>query len=224
VPPAHFLNRHEAGRQLAVALREYAHAADVLVLGLPRGGVPVASEVARALDAPLDILVVRKLGVPGHDELAMGAVASGGITVLNHDLIAQLGLPQESIDRVAERERGELARRERAYRGHIPVADVTGRTVILVDDGMATGATMSAAVGAVHAMHPARVVVAAPVASHDAIRLLMQSADDCVSVLEPEPFHGVGLWYEDFKQTTDHEVQQLLAASRRRLHAKVLPS
>ena len=222
--PAHFLNRLDAGRQLAVTVREYAHATDVLVLGLPRGGVPVASEVAGALNAPLDILVVRKLGVPGHDELAMGAVASGGITVLNRDLIAQLGITPESIDRVTERERAELARREWAYRGNVPHADVTGRTVILVDDGLATGATMSAAVSAVRAMHPRRIVVAAPVASRDAMRLLRQSADDCVSVLEPEPFYGVGLWYEDFAQTTDREVRQLLAASRRRALAQLLPS
>jgi predicted phosphoribosyltransferase len=222
--PAHFLNRLEAGRQLAVAVGGYAHATDVLVLGLPRGGVPVASEVAGALDAPLDILVVRKLGVPGHDELAMGAIASGGITVLNRDLIAQLGITQEAIDRVTDRERAELARRESAYRGNVPHADVTGRTVILVDDGLATGATMSAAVSAVHAMHPRRIVVAVPVASRDAMRLLRQSADDCVSVLEPEPFYGVGLWYEDFTQTTDREVRQLLAASRRRVLAQVLPS
>jgi predicted phosphoribosyltransferase len=222
--PAHFLNRLEAGRQLAVAVGGYAHATDVVVLGLPRGGVPVASEVAGALDAPLDILVVRKLGVPGHDELAMGAIASGGITVLNRDLIAQLGITQESIDRVTDRERAELARRELAYRGNVPHADVTGRTVILVDDGLATGATMSAAVSAVRAMHPRRIVVAAPVASRDAMRLLRQSADDCVSVLEPEPFYGVGLWYEDFTQTTDREVRQLLAASRRRVLAQVLPT
>jgi putative phosphoribosyl transferase len=221
---AHFPNRREAGRQLAVALCAYAHAADVLVLGLPRGGVPVASEVANALDAPLDVLVVRKLGVPGHDELAMGAVASGGITVLNRDLIAHLGISQESIQRVTKRELAELARREWTYRGSAPHADVAGRTVILVDDGLATGATMSAAVAAVRAMHPGRIVVAAPVASQDAMQLLRQSADDCVSVLVPEPFHGVGLWYEDFEQTTDREVRQLLSASRRRLLSQVLPS
>lgn len=224
VSTAPFQNRLEAGRQLAAALRGYAHAADVLVLGLPRGGVPVASEVAVALEAPLDVLVVRKLGVPGHDELAMGAVASGGITVLNHEIIAHFGISQESIDLVTERELEELARRERAYRGNAPHADVTGRTVILVDDGLATGATMSAAVAAIRAMNPLRIVVAAPVASRDAIQLLRHSADDCVSVVAPEPFHGVGLWYDDFTQTTDREVRQLLSASRRRLLAQVVPS
>lgn len=219
-----FLNRREAGRHLAAALLGYARSAGLLVLGLPRGGVPVASEVARALDAPLDVLVVRKLGVPGHEELAMGAVASGGITVLNHELIEQLGISQGEIDRVTTRELAELTRREQAYRGDAPHADMTGRTVILVDDGLATGATMSAAVAAVRAMHPHRVVVAAPVASRDAMRLLRHSADDCVSVFEPEPFHGVGLWYDDFAQTTDLEVRQLLAASHQRPLAQALTS
>lgn len=219
-----FRDRREAGRHLARALLGYASRPDVLVLGLPRGGVPVASEVASALDAPLDVLVVRKLGVPGHDELAMGAVASGGITVFNRDLIEQLGISQAAIDRVTEQELAELARREQTYRGDAPPLDVTGRTVIIVDDGLATGATMSAAVAAIRAMRPVRIVVAVPVASRDAMRLLRQTADDCVSVLEPEPFHGVGLWYEDFAQTSDREVQQLLAASLQRPLAQALPS
>jgi putative phosphoribosyl transferase len=219
-----FSNRREAGRLLARALRGYAGRPDVLVLGLPRGGVPVASEVASALDAPLDVLVVRKLGVPGQDELAMGAVASGGITVFNRDLIEQLGISQAAIDRVTEQELAELARREQTYRGESAPLDVTGRTVIIVDDGLATGATMSAAVAALRAMRPVRIIVAAPVASRDAMRLLRQTADDCVSVLEPEPFHGVGLWYEDFAQTSDREVQQLLAASLQRRLAQALPS
>jgi putative phosphoribosyl transferase len=224
VPTTRFLNRRDAGRQLAIALRGYTHRADVLVLGLPRGGVPVASEVASALEAPLDVLVVRKLGVPGHDELAMGAVASGAITVLNREVIEHCRIPQDSIDRVTQRELTELARRDLAYRGDAPPLEVTGRTVILVDDGLATGATMSAAVAAIRAMHPFRVVVAVPVASRDAMRLLSQAADDCVSVCEPEPFHGVGLWYDDFAQTTDREVRQLLAAARARPLAPALPS
>ena len=219
-----FLDRRDAGRQLAAALRGYAHTADVLVLGLPRGGVPVAVEVARALEAPLDVLVVRKLGVPGHEELAMGAVAGGDITVLNRELIEQLGITQASIDAVKTREVAELARRDATYRGDAPRLDVTGRTVILVDDGLATGATMSAAVVAVRAMHPRRIVVAAPVASRDAMRMLRRIADECVSVFEPEPFHGVGAWYDDFTQTTDQDVRQLLSASRRPPVAQVLPS
>ena len=219
-----FLNRREAGRRLADALLGYSHAAELLVLGLPRGGVPVASEVARALEAPLDVLVVRKLGVPGHEELAMGAVASGGVTVLNRELIERLGIDQVEIDRVTTRELAELARREQAYRGNAPHVELTGRTVILVDDGLATGATMSAAVAAVRAMRPRRIVVAAPVASRDAMRLLRHAADDCVAVFEPEPFHGVGLWYDDFTQTTDAEVRQLLAASHSRPLTQALPS
>lgn len=220
MPQSGFHDRRDAGRQLAVALREYAHQADVIVLGLPRGGVPVADEVAAALDAPLDVLVVRKLGVPGHEELAMGALASGGVHVFNHDIIRQFGISQVSLDRVTELESAEMARREEVFRGNAPFPDVTGRTVILVDDGLATGATMSAAVVAILSMHPARVVVAVPVASRDAMRQFTHASDECVSVIVPEPFHGVGLWYDDFTQTTDREVRQILAAAR---HREVAP-
>jgi len=219
-----FLDRRDAGRRLADALRGFARRADVLVLGLPRGGVPVASEVAAALDAPLDVLVVRKLGVPGHEELALGAVASGGVTVFNRDVIEGFRIPQVAIDRVTRTELTELARREQAYRGDAPPLDVAGRTVILVDDGLATGATMAAAVGAVRAMHPARIVVATPVASQEAVRMLKKSADECVCVMEPDLFRGVGLWYEDFAQTSDEEVRTLLAPSRRPALAPAVPS
>jgi putative phosphoribosyl transferase len=219
-----FLDRRDAGRRLSNALRAYARRADVLVLGLPRGGVPVARQVAIGLEAPLDVLVVRKLGVPGHEELAMGAIASGGVTVFNREIIAGFNISQALIDRVKESELAELARREGAYRGDAPPLDVKGRTVILVDDGLATGATMSAAVAAVRAMRPARIVVATPVASRDAMRLLRETADECVSVMEPEPFHGVGAWYADFAQTTDREVRELLAAPRGHPLAEALPS
>jgi putative phosphoribosyl transferase len=222
--PTRFLNRHDAGRHLAHALRGFAHTPNVMVLGLPRGGVPVASEVAAAVDAPLDVLVVRKLGVPGHPELAMGAVASGGVTVLNQDIIRQFGISQPMIDRVRGLELAELARREEAYRGGAPPLDVSGRTVIVVDDGLATGATMAAAVTALRAMHAQRIVTAAPVASRDAMAALRRIADECVSVREPEPFYGVGAWYEDFSQTSDADVRQLLAAFIHRASAAPVPS
>ena len=213
---ARFADRRDAGRQLASALREYAHRSDVLVLGLPRGGVPVAAEVAAALDAPLDVIIVRKLGVPGHEELAMGAVASGGVTVFNHDIIGRMGIPQAAINRVTAIELAELARRDRAFRGDAPPIDAAGRVAILVDDGLATGATMAAAVEAVHFMRPARIVVAVPVASVDATLALRRAADAVVSVMQPEPFYGVGKWYDDFAQTSDDEVRQLLTASHER--------
>lgn len=207
-----FVDRRHAGRELAGLLRSHAAAAgNVVVLALPRGGVPVAFEVARALGAPLDILVVRKLGVPGHPELAMGAIAGGDVRVLNRDLLRQLRIEGAAIDRVVDEERRELARRERAYRGQRPPLDVRGRTVIVVDDGLATGATMHAAVAALERQHAARVVVAVPVASRDALDSLAAAADEVVSVLIPEPLYGVGAWYADFRQTTDDEVRDLLA-------------
>jgi predicted phosphoribosyltransferase len=206
-----FPDRYEAGRRLAGRLAAYADRPDVLVLALPRGGVPVGYEVARALGAPLDVFVVRKLGVPGHEELAMGATASGGVCVLNADMVRALGIPSRAIEVVAARELQELRRRERAYRGDRPAPAVGGRTVILVDDGLATGSTMRAAVEAVRRLGPARVVVAAPVASPATCEEFRGVADECVCALTPEPFDAVGAWYDDFSQTTDEEVRELLA-------------
>lgn len=206
-----FRDRREAGRLLAAKLPAYAHRPDVLVLALPRGGVPVAYEVARALGAPLDVFLVRKLGVPGQEELAMGAVASGGVRVLNDDIVTALRIPERVIDAIAAREQPELARRERLYRGNRPPPDVRGRTVILVDDGLATGATMAAAVKALRQQHPARIVVAVPIASPDTCEQLSTEVDEVVCAAMPHPFHAVGLWYEDFSQTTDDEVRELLA-------------
>jgi erythromycin esterase-like protein/predicted phosphoribosyltransferase len=208
--PERFRNRHEAGRSLAEKLTAYANRPDVLVLALPRGGVPVAYEVAPALGAPLDVFVVRKLGVPGYEELAMGAVATGGVRVLNDQIVQRLGIPQHIIDAVATREQQELARRERLYRGGRPPPDVRGRTVILVDDGLATGATMRAAVMALRQLRPAWIVVAVPTASPETCEELQAEADDVVCAITPEPFLAVGHWYEDFSQTTDEEVRDLL--------------
>ncbi len=184
---------------------------DVLVLALPRGGVPVAYEVARALGAPLDVFVVRKLGVPGHEELAMGAVATGGVRVLNEDVVRGLRIPDPVIDAVTAVEREELERRERLYRGDRPSPDVRGRTVILVDDGLATGATMHAAIKALRQQQPARIVVAVPTAAPETCAALRREVDDVVCAITPEPFYSVGLWYEDFSQTSDEEVRELLA-------------
>ena len=200
-------------------MTEYAGRSDVLVLALPRGGVPVAFEVARALRAPLDIFLVRKLGVPGQEELAMGAIASGGVRVVNEDVVRHLGIPPEVIDAVAAREQGELERRERAYRDERPAPDVRGRTVMLVDDGLATGSTMRAAALALRQKGPARVVVAVPVASREACAEFRGEVDDVVCAATPEPFMGVGRWYEDFSQTTDEEVRELLARPRNGLSA-----
>jgi erythromycin esterase-like protein/adenine/guanine phosphoribosyltransferase-like PRPP-binding protein len=209
--PERFRNRNEAGRLLAEKLTAYTNRPDVLVLALPRGGVPVAYEVARALGAPLDVFVVRKLGVPGYEELAMGAVATGGVRVLNDQIVQRLGIPQYIIDAVAVREQQELLRRERLYRGGRPPPDVRGRTVILVDDGLATGATMRAAVMALRQLQPARIIVAVPTASPETCEELKSEADDAVCAITPEPFLAVGHWYEDFSQTTDEEVRDLLA-------------
>jgi predicted phosphoribosyltransferase len=191
-------------------LREYANRPDVLVLALPRGGVPVAHEVARALEVPMDVFLVRKLGLPGHQELAMGAIAMGGVRALNPDVVRQLRVPERIIDAVAERESRELKRREELYRGDRPMPVLAGKTVILVDDGLATGATMRAAVDAVKQLNPAEVVVAVPVAAEQSCRMLQPLADKVVCPVTPEPFHAVGLWYEDFSQTTDEEVRHLL--------------
>jgi putative phosphoribosyl transferase len=205
-----FHDRADAGRQLAERLGEYAHRSDVLVLGLPRGGIPVAYEVAARLAVPLDIFLVRKLGVPGHAELAMGAIAPGGIEVLNDDLIADLGISAASIAEIAARERLELYRRDRVFRGGRPLPEVAGKTVILTDDGLATGATMEAAVRALRQLSPAEVVVAVPVGARETCARFIVLADRVVCLATPEPFDAVGQWYENFSQTTDEEVQQLL--------------
>jgi predicted phosphoribosyltransferase len=208
-----FRDRREAGRLLAAQLAGYANRPGVLVLALPRGGVPVGFEVARALGAPLDVFVVRKLGVPGHEELAMGAIATGGVRILNEALVRALGVPDHLIEAVAAKKQEELARREGLYRGDRPAPDVRGRTVILVDDGLATGATMQAAVKALRQQHPARIVIAVPIAAPETCDDLKTEADDVVCAVTPEPFYAVGLWYEDFTQTTDEEVRDLLARS-----------
>jgi len=208
-----FRDRREAGRLLAAKLSGYANRPDVVVLALPRGGVPVAAEVARALGAPLDVFVVRKLGVPGHEEFAFGAIATGGVRVLNEEVVRALQIPDRVIDAVAAREQEELARRERVYRGDRPPLDVRGRTVILVDDGLATGATMQAAIRALRQQQPARIVVAVPTASLETCDELKRVVDEVICATTPDPFYAVGLWYEDFSQTTDEEVRELLARS-----------
>ena len=206
-----FKNRSEAGRFLAQKLAEYTNNPNVIVLALPRGGVAVAFEVAEALKAPLDIFVVRKLGVPGYDELAMGAIASGGIRVLNSKVVDYLDIPDEMIERVAAREQRELERRERLYRGTRPTIDVRGRTVIIVDDGMATGSTMRAAVRALRQQKPEKIIVAVPVGARETCESFGKEVDTmCVCAITPEPFDGVGLWYRNFDQTSDEEVRQLL--------------
>jgi len=206
-----FQDRRDAGRRLAKQLTAYAHDPDVIVLALPRGGVPVGFEVARALGVPLDVFLVRKLGVPEHEELAMGAIASGGVRVLNDEVVEGLGIPQELIDAVAEKEARELNRREQAYRRDRPAPDVEGRTVILVDDGLATGSSMRAAVAALRRQHPARIVVAVPVAAPATCDEFQREVDEMVCAFTPEPFQAVGLWYKDFSQTTDEEIAALLA-------------
>jgi predicted phosphoribosyltransferase len=210
-----FRDRAEAGQRLAGKLSAYAHRPDVIVLALPRGGVPVAYEVAKTLGAPLDVFVVRKLGVPGHEEFAMGAIATGGVRVLNEEVVKGLGIPPYVIDAVTAQQQQELARRERLYRGDRAAPDLRGLTVILVDDGLATGATMYAAVQALRQQGAGRVVVGVPIAPPDTCDQLREVVDDIVCAVTPEPFHAVGLWYEDFSQTTDDEVRDLLARSTR---------
>ena len=205
-----FRDRIEAGELLAEKLGQYRDRDDVVVLALPRGGVPVAREVSRALGVPFDVYVVRKLGVPGHEELAMGAIATGGVRQVNHDVVDALGIPGNVIDAVAEREQRELERRERDYRGDGRPLPLTNRTVILVDDGLATGSTMRAAVMAVRQQQPARVIVAVPVGAASTCADLATEADDVVCVRTPDPFVAVGLWYRDFTPTTDLEVRTLL--------------
>jgi putative phosphoribosyl transferase len=205
-----FHDRRHAGRLLAALLNEYADRSDVLVLALPRGGVPVGYEVARSLHVPLDVFLVRKLGVPGMEELAMGAISTGGVRVLNDDVVRGIGIPESTIDAVAADEQRELERRERAYRDDRPAPNVRDRTVILVDDGLATGSTMRAAVTALRLQQPARIIVAVPVASASTCDEMAEVADDVVCVFTPENFRAVGLWYKDFSQTTDEEVYELL--------------
>jgi putative phosphoribosyl transferase len=209
-----YRDRIEAGRHLAAELPHYANRDNVLVLALPRGGVPVAFEVAKALRAPLDIFLVRKLGVPGHEELAMGAIATGGVRVLNDDVVEYLRIPSRAIDSVAAEELRELERRERAYRGNRAEAEVGGKIVILVDDGLATGSTMRAAAAALRLQNPARIVVAVPVSASQTCDEYRMGVDEIVCATTPEPFLGVGQWYRDFSQTTDQEVRDLLEAAR----------
>lgn len=210
-----FRDRTEAGEFLAKELTAYANKPDVIVLALPRGGVPVGAPVARQLNAPLDVFVVRKLGLPGHPELAMGAIATGGVRVLNGDVVTSLRIPDEVIEAVTRDELQEMRRRERSYRGDLPPPEVEGKTVILVDDGVATGSTMVAAVAALRQLNAGRIVVAAPTIARSSCKYLQKSADEVVAVLVPEEFYGVGQWYEDFSQTTDKEVHECLAQANR---------
>lgn len=205
-----FQNRKAAGQFLAKELVAYANRQDVLVLALPRGGVPVAFEVAKALNAPLDVFVVRKLGVPEQQELAMGAIASGGVRVLNENIVRSLGVSEAAINQVVAKEQQELERRERLYRGDRPVPSLHERTVILVDDGLATGATMRAAVVALQQQKPAKIIVAVPVSASETCQEFQSKVDEVVCAATPSPFYSVGLWYEDFPQTTDEEVRDLL--------------
>lgn len=211
-----FENRADAGRALAAMLSAYAARPDVIVLALPRGGVPVAFEVAVALGLPLDVFLVRKLGVPGHEELAMGAIATGGVRVLNDDVVMPLGIGASTIDRVAASEQRELERREIAYRDGRPSPDLRGRTVIIVDDGLATGSTMLVAIRALRLQQPARIVAAVPTAAPSVCAEIGREADEIVCAITPEPFHAVGLWYDDFSETTDSEVRELLQRASRR--------
>ena len=206
-------DRREAGRVLATLLRPYAGRADVVVLALPRGGVPVGFEVAQALGVPLDVFVVRKLGVPGHEELAMGAIASGGVRVLLPDIFRELRIPQGALEETTRREEAELARREKEFRGGREPVDVRGKTVIVVDDGLATGSSMRAAIAALRKLEPERIVVAVPVAAEASCAEIGAIADDCVCATTPPGFSAVGMWYDDFRQTEDEEVRELLAAA-----------
>lgn len=208
-----FRDRHEAGRHLATALRAYAGRPDVLVLALPRGGVPVGYEVALALEAPLDVMQVRKLGVPGHEELAMGAIASGGVRIVSQDVVELLQIPDRVIATVAAAEERELDRRERMYRQGRPFPDMRGRTVILVDDGLATGSTMRAAAAALRAEGAGRIVAAVPVAPQESCDALGDMVDEVVCAITPQPFRAVGEWYDDFTQIGDDEVRDLLSQS-----------
>jgi predicted phosphoribosyltransferase len=219
-----FKNRTEAGQLLAARLLDYAGAPGLLVLALPRGGVPVAYEVANALHAPLDVFLVRKLGVPGHDEYAMGAIASGGVRILNPEAIQHLGIPEPVIEKVVAKEKTELERRERAYRGTRPAPDPRDRVVIIVDDGLATGSSMRAAVAALRQKQPTRIVVAVPVAPPSAVQDLQREADAVECVIMPEDFYAVGQWYVDFEQTSDEEVHAYLRRAAQERETSSSPS
>lgn len=214
---APFRDRRDAGRKLAQKLFTYAGRQHVLVLALPRGGVPVAYEVARALNAPLDIFLVRKLGLPGREELAIGAIASGGVRVLNQDIVRMLSIPDEVIHFVAKRESQELQRRENLYRGSRPFPEIRDRTVILIDDGLATGANMHAAISGLRAQQPSRIVVAVPAAASDICDAFKAEVDEVLCAITPDPFYGVGRWYDDFSQVTDEEVRNLLQEANQQL-------
>ncbi len=205
-----FRDRYHAGRFLAEKLSQYAGRKDAIVLALPRGGVPVGYEVAKALNAPLDVFLVRKLGLPGREELAMGAVATGGVRVLNEEVVRWFKIPESTIEAVAEREQRELERREREYRGGRPFPDLSNKTVILVDDGLATGTTMKAAITALRAYKPARIVMAVPTAPPETCEEFRNEVDTAICATTPQPFWAVGAWYEDFSQTSDEEVRSLL--------------
>lgn len=207
-------DRRHAGRMLARELADLADRGDVLVLGLPRGGLPVAFEVAQALNAPLDVFLVRKLGAPGREELAMGAIAMGGVQVMNPDIVRWMGVSPEEIERIADRERREMLRRNEAYRGDAPLPRMDGKTVVVVDDGLATGATMRAAITAIKTFAPAKIIAAAPVGSPDVCAMLAREADQVVCPNQPDPFDAVGAWYLDFSQTPDKDVRLLLEKAR----------
>jgi putative phosphoribosyl transferase len=209
-----FLNRKEAGKVLARKLEHYAGRSDLLVLALPRGGVPVGYEVAKALQAPLDVFVVRKLGVQGHEELAFGAIASGGVRVFNDPLVKKLQISDTAIEQVTAREQDELIRREQLFRGDRPAIDAQGKTTILVDDGLATGASMRAAIQALKELQPAKIVVAVPIGSPETCEEVGREVDEIVCARTPAPFLAVGFWYNNFTQTTDAEVRELLGLSR----------
>ena len=216
-----FRDRRDAGHRLAAELRAYVNRPDVIVLALPRGGVPVGDVIARELGVPLDVFVVRKLGLPWHDELAMGAIASGGVQVLNRDLMRIAHVSQAQLEQVVVAERAELERRERLYRGDRPFPDLRGKTVILVDDGLATGSTLRAAITALRLEGPTRIVVAVPVAAPEVCDSFRDVADEIICAETPEPFRSVGQWYDDFSQTTDEEVHELLAGARSGAPAEV---
>ena len=212
-----FQNRREAGKILAKRLLKYADRSDVIILALPRGGIPIAYEIALAMKAPLDVVIVRKLGLPGREELAIGAIASGGVQIMNQDIVQMLGIDAATISSVLEQELQELERREENYRGSRPAPELRDRTVIVVDDGLATGASMRAAVMGLRAQSPAQIVVAVPAAAPQAIELLEPEVDEMICMISPDPFEGVGKWYKDFAQMTDEEVRSLVEDADRRL-------